>query len=40
VGSPEERAEKMKEKRMNEGGTLIVPVPKVSMFSSNKVMLL
>lgn len=41
VGGPEERAEKMKEQRMNEGGRmLIVPVPSVSMSVSQKVVLL
>lgn len=40
MGNPEERAEKMKEKRMNEGKTLLVPVPSVFISVSQKVVLL
>lgn len=40
MGSPEERAAKMKEKRMNEGRTLLVPVPSVFISVSQKVVLL
>lgn len=40
VGSPEERAEKMKGEKMNEGRALGVPVPSVLMLVSQKVLLL